>query len=322
MRIVRCHRYVIGHQHVGVANLFVDLDRLDEIDVAFVGIDFDELIAMPADVAEMNIEDLFARAEVADDIEDFDARIREHLRDCALAEVEPMMGTFVDADKFLEPVDGAQNSGDALISFGRHTRIVRVAGHANLVFICHRDDPVEEVADAFPRHIRIDMTGASHWRVRMSLIQLPRVVHGVATSGRTAGAEHTEDAHVVFDGRNSRFRAVLNELPHRFDVAIALGTGRQHDGRMFLFVDVAGRKEGWGNAIDRDAALGGEIDHAMEFIYGGVEASVGDFGIAADMAHSVAREVLQVRFVRGSALASQLHFAGAGRLGFERVRCV
>ena len=64
-------RHVVGHEHVGIADLLVHLDRLHEIDVAFVGKDLDEVVAMAANVAEMDVEDFFARAEVADDVEDF-----------------------------------------------------------------------------------------------------------------------------------------------------------------------------------------------------------------------------------------------------------
>ena len=59
---------VIGHEHVGIADLFVDVDGFDEIDVALVGEDFDEVVAMAADVAEVYVEDLLAGAEVADDV--------------------------------------------------------------------------------------------------------------------------------------------------------------------------------------------------------------------------------------------------------------
>ena len=102
---------MIGHEHVGIADLLVDVNGLHEIDVAFVGIDLDEVVAMAADIAEVHVEDLLARAEVADDIEDFDARILEIFRDGSLAEVEAVIRALLDGDEFLEPVDRARARG-------------------------------------------------------------------------------------------------------------------------------------------------------------------------------------------------------------------
>ena len=66
---------MVGHDHVLVADFFVDLDGLDEIDVAFIREGLDEIVAMAADVAEVDVEDLVAGAEVADDVEDLLAGI-------------------------------------------------------------------------------------------------------------------------------------------------------------------------------------------------------------------------------------------------------
>ena len=56
--------------------------------------------------------------------------------------------------------------------------------------------------------------------------------------------------------------------------------------------------------------LSGQIAHALEFVHRGVEPAIGDLRVAADVAHAVAREVLQVRLIGGSALAAQLHQRG------------
>ena len=61
------------------------------------------------------------------------------------------------------------------------------------------------------------------------------------------------------------------------------------------------------DAVDLDAVLCGQVLHAVEFVDGGVEAAVGDLGIAADVADAVAGEVLQMRVVGGRALAAELH---------------
>src|SRR5690349_19065854 len=67
---------VIGHQQVFIADFAIGLERLDEIDIAVIGEDFgDEVVAAALDVAEMDIEDFLAAAEVANDVENLFLRI-------------------------------------------------------------------------------------------------------------------------------------------------------------------------------------------------------------------------------------------------------
>src|ERR1700682_99753 len=63
-RVVRRLGYMVGHQHVWITDFFVDLNGLDEIDIAFVRINLDKLVPMPADITEVDVEDLLARAKV------------------------------------------------------------------------------------------------------------------------------------------------------------------------------------------------------------------------------------------------------------------
>src|ERR1035438_7016406 len=122
---------MIGHHHVGIADLLVDPKRLYEIDIAFVREDLHKVVAMPANVAEVHVEDLLASSEVADDVKNLDTRILEIFGDGPLAEVEPVPGTLLNGNESLEPVDCAQNAIHTLIAFRRHPRILRVAGHAD-----------------------------------------------------------------------------------------------------------------------------------------------------------------------------------------------
>src|SRR3954453_7542667 len=66
---------MVRHQQVRIADFLIDLNRLDKIDVALVRIDLDKIVTMPADVSEMNIENLLSRAEISDHIIDFLSRV-------------------------------------------------------------------------------------------------------------------------------------------------------------------------------------------------------------------------------------------------------
>ena len=144
----------------------------------------------------------------------------------------------------------------------------------------------------------------------MRVGELPGAVHGIAAARGASGADDTQDAHVVFNGGDACLGAVFDHGLEGFDVAVALRTLRQHDGRMLFFIDVTGLQK-WGRgAVDADAALGGEVDHALQFVDGGVEAVAFDLRIAADIAYAVAGQVFEVGFVGGSGLIPYLHERG------------
>ena len=54
--VVLCLRHVVRHNHVFVADFLVDLHGFDEVDVAFIGEGFYEVVAVAADVAEVDVE--------------------------------------------------------------------------------------------------------------------------------------------------------------------------------------------------------------------------------------------------------------------------
>ena len=111
-----------------------------------------------------------------------------------------------------------------------------MAGHADLVFVGDGNDAIEEVGDALPEGVGADHAGAGERRFGMRFGELPLVIERVAAAGHAAGAQHAENAHVVFDGGNAGLRAVADEGLQLLDVAIALRALRQHDGGM-LFAD-------------------------------------------------------------------------------------
>ena len=81
----------------------VDHHGLHEIDIAFVGVRLDEIVALAADVAEVYVENLLARPELADHVEDLFAGILQHLRYGPLAEVEPVIRALLMDTNFFNP---------------------------------------------------------------------------------------------------------------------------------------------------------------------------------------------------------------------------
>ncbi len=89
-------RHVVGHHHAVVADFLVDAHRLQHVDAAVVDEGLTEVQESAVDVAEVHAEDLLARAEVADDVEDLLARLLELLGDRALAEIQTVVGILLD----------------------------------------------------------------------------------------------------------------------------------------------------------------------------------------------------------------------------------
>src|SRR5690348_17472359 len=111
---------------------------------------------MSANIAEMDVENLISRTEVPDHIKNFLARPLEHFRNRALAEIQAMIRTLLNRDESLQAIHRTENAINSLIPFGWHAGILRVARHANLVFVRHRNHAIQEVCDALPKHVRVD----------------------------------------------------------------------------------------------------------------------------------------------------------------------
>ena len=298
---------MIGHKHVGITNLLVNLDRFDEVDISFVGEDLNKIVSVATDVAEVHIEDFLASAEISNHIKNFHPWVVEIFGDGSLAEVKPMVNAFLNGDEFLEPVDSAQHPGYALIPFRRHARILRMAGHSNFVLSGHRNHTVEKIRNALPEGVGVHSPSPGERRFRMSFGEIPYVVHSIATPRCATGAKNTKDAHVVFDGWNASHRAVLNKRLQLLDVTVALRTLSQHDRRMLFLVDEAGRQEWRRDAVDADAVFCSHVDHALELINGCVKTVALDLRIPTDVLHSITGKVPEVNIVSWRRLASQLH---------------
>src|SRR6185436_482950 len=111
------------------------------------------------DVSEVHAEDLLAGSEITNHIEDLFAGLFELLRHRALAEIETVIGTLFDRNKSLQSIRRSQHRVDAAPSCTlRHTRVLRMTTHANLVLIRHRHHTLEKIRDSLPVGIRVDFT--------------------------------------------------------------------------------------------------------------------------------------------------------------------
>src|SRR5271154_1388242 len=72
-------RDMIRHQHPVVADFLVGSNGADHVHVAIVGKSLAKVEKAAFNIAEMDIEDLFPLAEIADDVVNFLVRILEHL---------------------------------------------------------------------------------------------------------------------------------------------------------------------------------------------------------------------------------------------------
>ena len=158
---------MVGHQQIGITDLYINLECFDEVDITLVGVDLLEIIAVAPDIPEVHIEDLLPRAEIPDHLVNFLPGIVKHFRDCALAKVQTMIGALLDGDESLQPIHGAQHADQSLVAFGRHARIVGMARHPNLVLIGNGNHSLEEIGDSLPEHGGVHAPGLGERRIRM-----------------------------------------------------------------------------------------------------------------------------------------------------------
>src|SRR5580658_3865824 len=201
-------RNVIGHKHVWITDLLINLDRFDKVDITFVREDLDEVVAVAANVAKVHVENFLASAKISNHIKYLHRWVLEIFGDGPLAKVKAVVSTLLDGDEFLEPIHGAQHSVYPLISFRRHARILRMAGHSNLALIGHRNYAVKKIRNTLPESVRVHAPGPREWCCRMSLGEIPCVIHRVTATRYTPGAKNTENAHVVLNGRNASLRTI------------------------------------------------------------------------------------------------------------------
>src|SRR5580700_5444670 len=105
-------------------------------------------------VAEMHVEDLLARAEVADDVEDFTARIFEHFRHCSLAEIQAVVRAGIDLNESFQTIHAAEHPVNAAEAIARwHSGVMGMARDSYFVFFRNRYHVVQKIRNALPHHV-------------------------------------------------------------------------------------------------------------------------------------------------------------------------
>src|SRR5215470_16312336 len=169
----------------------------------------------------MDVEDLFASPEVADDIEDFFPRFLQHLRHSALAEVQPMISALFDGHELLETINGTEHGFDSPETVAAwHSGILRMAGQLHLVFFSYRNDTLKEVGNTLPVSVRIDGSGLGQRRILLRSVVDKRAVLRPSPPLGGLGARHAEKRHVVFEAGNSCPGCVPDHLTDIADFAI------------------------------------------------------------------------------------------------------
>src|SRR5262249_23313045 len=223
-------RHMIRHHHAVETNLFIDAHGLQHIDITVVDECFLEIQKPSTDVPEMDVEDLFASAEVADDIENFLPRFLQHLRHSPLAEVQPVIRALFDGHELLETINRTEHGFDSPeTTAARHSGVLRMAGQPHLVFFGYQDNALKEVGNTLPVFVRIDGSGLSQRRILLCFFVDERAVLRPSAPFGGLGARYPEKSHVVFEAGNACAGRVPDHLTDIIDFAIALRAFPQHD---------------------------------------------------------------------------------------------
>src|SRR5437867_11630645 len=151
------HRHVVRAQGARVAAALIGLDGLEHVDVAFVREGLLEVEVAAADVAEMDHEDAAGRCELLDHRDHGLARLLEHLRDRALAEVEAVVAAVAESEELAQPVGRAHHVLDAVQAAHRIRRVMRMAREAHAGLVGRRHQAFDEELDRIPARLFGDL---------------------------------------------------------------------------------------------------------------------------------------------------------------------
>ena len=201
----------------------------------------------------MDVEDLAALAEIADDVEDLFRRLVEHLRHCALAEVQAVIRTLGDRDEPLQPIDRSEHRLDAAPAApARHSRVLRVARQPYFVFARDRNHALEEVRDSLPIRVGVDAARQGERRFLLCVGVDEGAVPGAAAPRRRTGPWDADDGQVVLDRWDAGASGVPDHLADVVDLPVARRILREQDGRILAPGDF-GRAERQRHHGERDA---------------------------------------------------------------------
>jgi hypothetical protein len=160
----------------------VRANRLEHVDVAFVGKHFLEIEVAAVDVAEMDHEDAAGRRELLDDRDHRLARPLEHFRDRAPAEVQTVILAGTQLQEAANAVGRAHHVLDAVQAADRIGGIVRMARQAYARLVRSANQALDQKFDRTPaigfghlRHIARHLLAAQHCGFRVALVLIGRI---------------------------------------------------------------------------------------------------------------------------------------------------
>jgi hypothetical protein len=87
---------VVWHQHAVISNVSVSLDGPRKIDIAIIREALcNEVVAVPLDISEVDIEDLLTFSEPANYVKDLPSGIVQHFTHSHLEKIEAMVWTLM-----------------------------------------------------------------------------------------------------------------------------------------------------------------------------------------------------------------------------------
>ena len=126
-----------------------------------------------------------------------------------------------------------------------------MTGEADLVFLRHGNDALEEIRDPFPVDLVVDRPGGGQRRILLRLGVDERAVAGTAAADGGRAARNADERQVVLDRGNAGARGIADHRADVVDLLVAIGRREQNRGR-FTAGDFA-RAERQRHHVERQA---------------------------------------------------------------------
>ena len=99
-----------------------------------------------------------------------------------------------------------------------------MASHAHLIFLSHRNDPFEKVSDALPVLLGVNWPSLGKRGLLFGFFINESTIMSTPSAGTWLSAHYTENAQVVFQGRNASPGSVTNHLADVIDFSVPFRT--------------------------------------------------------------------------------------------------
>ena len=217
-------RHMIGSNRAGILIVPQNPNNLEKIHLAFIRKHLVEIVKPALNISHMDIVDFSSLGQVFDNREDFLARIFQPLRQRSQTNLKPVVGTFKKRFVAFDTVENRRGIPvlHSLVAEGQPGRIVRMASHFHIVLAGYRNNFLQEIVEAFPIFVRIDLPGFSYTQIAPVFLKFKTQIGNSAAAGLLSVTPDGNHSPMIGHNLYAYAGGFSDILLDRFDHPIAI----------------------------------------------------------------------------------------------------